>query len=442
LFVAGAINEFTGNTEEDSLGRPTISSPWAWRGLDMRCRHCNADVTQRLADLGAAPPSNSYIDADKLTDIEVYYPLRVMVCTNCWLVQTEDFAQADKLFSKDYAYFSSVSQSWLEHSARYASRIIERLALTRASMVIEVAANDGYLLKHFVAAGIPCVGIEPTDSTAAAAERSGIPIIREFFGELVGKRLAQEGRKADLIIGNNVYAHVPDINDFTLGLKAALKDVGTITLEFPHLVQLIKQTQFDTMYHEHFSYLLLTSISRVFASAELRIYDVEELPTHGGSLRVFGCHVAANLPTSPSVAKLLSFETQNGFTDVAVYQNFQQHADRVKNDLTAFLIDMKRQAKVVVGYGAAAKGNTLLNYAGIKPDLLPFVCDAAPSKQGKYLPGSRIPIRHPDALREHRPDYVLVFPWNIVDEVTSQHGYIREWGGRFVVAVPNLREIA
>ena len=404
----------------------------------MKCRHCETPLVHTFLDLGFAPPSNAYLTEEDLSRPETYYPLKVKVCHECWLVQTEDYADAGELFNAAYAYFSSTSTSWLAHAARYAESMIERLRLDRSSHVIEVASNDGYLLRNFVAAGIPCLGIEPTASTAAAAEKLGIPVLRQFFGEALGKKLASEERQADLIAGNNVYAHVPDINDFTRGLKAALKRGGTITLEFPHLMRLIEQVQFDTVYHEHFSYLSLHTVSRIFSAAGLRVYDVEELPTHGGSLRIFGCHAADTRADKSSVAAILHAEERAGLRSLSVYENFQERAESIKNNLLVFLIEQKRAGKKVAAYGAAAKGNTLLNYAGIKPDLLSFVCDAAPSKQGKYLPGSHIPIHSPGKLLEERPDVVLILPWNIADEVMRQNGGIREWGGRFVTAVPKL----
>ena len=407
----------------------------------MSCRHCGHPLEHVFLDLGFAPPSNAYLTDADLKAPELYFPLKLFVCERCWLVQTEDYARADELFRHDYAYFSSVSQTWLKHAARYEKMISARLGLGKDSFVIEVAANDGYLLKNFVAAGIPCLGIEPTTSTAAAAESLGIPIRREFFGKLLAERLTAEGKQADLIIGNNVYAHVPDINDFTAGLKAALKPAGTITLEFPHLLRLIEHSQFDTVYHEHFSYLSLHTVSRILVGSGLRVWDVEELFTHGGSLRIYGCHADDARATTPAVTLLLEEELQRGLHDLITYRDFQPRADRMKNDLTAFLIEQKRAGKSVAAYGAAAKGSTLLNYAGIKPDLLSYVCDAAPSKQGKYLPGTHIPILPPSVLRERRPDYVLILPWNIADEVLAQHGYVKEWGAQFVVAVPELRII-
>jgi hypothetical protein len=404
----------------------------------MKCRHCESELTLPLVDLGSAPPSNAYLTRQTLTAPEKYFPLRVLVCTQCWLVQTEDYTQADELFSADYAYFSSTSSGWLLHAAEYADKMIRQLKLTHDSLVIEVASNDGYLLKNFLAAGIPCLGIEPTASTAAAAENLGIPVMREFFGEQLGRQLAATGKQADLIAGNNVYAHVPDINDFTRGLKAALKPGGTITLEFPHLMRLIEHTQFDTIYHEHFSYLSLYTVVRIFKSFGLRIWDVEELSTHGGSLRIYGGHEEEARQVSANVDAVLTEEVRRGLQTASTYQCFQEKADRIKDDLLIFLIEQKRAGKKVAAYGAAAKGNTLLNYAGIKTDLLPFVCDAAVAKQGKFLPGSHIPILAPNALIEQRPDYLLILPWNIATEVKQQNSGLEARGTKFVTAVPRL----
>ena len=407
----------------------------------MNCRHCGKPLQHTFLDLGFAPPSNAYLSEADLSTPEVYFPLKLKVCDSCWLVQTEDYAKAELFFSKDYAYFSSTSTSWLEHATRYSEAMIERLGLGAGSFVIEVASNDGYLLKNFLASGIPCLGIEPTASTASAAEQLGIPVLREFFGEALGKQLSREGRQADLIAGNNVYAHVPDINDFTRGLKAALKPGGTITLEFPHLMRLIEHTQFDTVYHEHFSYLSLYTVSRIFAAAGLRVSDVDELPTHGGSLRVFGCHADDARNDSASVTAVLDAEVTAGLQSLAVYGRFQQRADEVKNGLLSFLIEQKRAGKIVAAYGAAAKGNTLLNYAGVKPDLLPFVCDAAPSKQGKYLPGSHIPILSPEQLKKREPNFVLVLPWNIQKEVVkNMHEMSIE--SIVIVAIPVIKYLS
>ena len=405
----------------------------------MKCRHCETPLQHGFLDLGFAPPSNAYLSAADLTQPEKYYPLRLLVCDACWLVQTEDYAQADELFNADYAYFSSTSSGWLEHARRYAEQTIEALKLTPKSLVVEVASNDGYLLKNYVAAGIPCLGIEPTASTAAAAEKLGIPVLREFFGEALGRRLAAADQQADLIAGNNVYAHVPDINDFTRGLKALLKPAGCITLEFPHLLQLLAQTQFDTVYHEHFSYLSLYTVERIFAAAGLRVWQVDTVPTHGGSLRIYGCHAEDGRTEHASVAAVREQEIQCGLRELATYSAFQARADRVKDGLVAFLIEAKRDGKSVAAYGAAAKGNTLLNYAGVKPDLLPFVCDAAVAKQNKFMPGSHIPILAPAELASRRPDYLVILPWNIATEVRQQNAALAQQGTRFVTAVPELK---
>jgi SAM-dependent methyltransferase len=407
----------------------------------MKCRHCAAELRHVFLDLGVAPPSNNYLSKEALGRSEATYPLKLFVCDGCWLVQTEDFARADELFAADYAYFSSTSKSWLDHAARYCDMITKRLGLGPRSLVIEVASNDGYLLKNFVKAGIPCLGVEPTHSTADAAEKLGVPVLRKFFGTETATGLAAEGRQADLIAGNNVYAHVPDINDFTAGLRIALKPGGTITLEFPHLLRLIDQNQFDTVYHEHFSYLSLLAVDSIFRKAGLRVLDVEEIPTHGGSLRVYGCHPDDKRASTPAVAAMLERERRFGLASLATYEGFQRKADKVRDDFRAFLQEQKRAGKSVAAYGAAAKGNTLLNYAGIDASLIDFVCDAAPSKQGKYLPGSHIPIHEPRVLAEKRPDFVVILPWNIAEEVRQQQ-HVENWGGRFVVAVPELRVLA
>ena len=404
----------------------------------MNCRHCGAPLTHTFVDLGFAPPSNAYLTEAELSKPEKYYPLKVMVCDQCWLVQTEDYADADELFSADYAYFSSTSKGWLAHAKRYAEQMTQQLGLNVGSFVIEVASNDGYLLKNFVAAGIPCLGIEPTASTAEAAEQLGIPVLREFFGEALAKRLAKEGKQADLIAGKNVYAHVPDINDFTKGLKAALKPGGTITLEFPHVMRLIEDAQFDTIYHEHFSYLSLFSVSQIFTSAGLRVWHVEELPTHGGSLRIFGCHADDARQTSQALRRILREEAQRGMQTLVPYVKFQPRADRIKNDLLEFLLEQKEAGKTIVAYGAAAKGNTLLNYAGVKPDLLPFVCDAAAAKQNKHMPGSHIPILNPATIVKAKPDYILILPWNIAEEIKGQLS-LELPNTKFVAAIPKMR---
>jgi SAM-dependent methyltransferase len=404
----------------------------------MKCRHCGASLEHTFLDLGCAPPSNAYLAKIALSEAEKYYPLKIKVCEQCWLVQTEDYARAEELFGPEYAYFSSTSTSWLEHAAFYAEKIIRDLGLTEKSLVIEIASNDGYLLRNFLEAGIPCLGVEPTESTAQAAERLGVPVLREFFCEDLAKQIALRGQKADLIVGNNVYAHVPNINDFTLGLKTVLKPNGVITLEFPHLMRLIENVQFDTVYHEHFSYLSLQTVCSVFAKAGLRVWDVEELQTHGGSLRVYGCHLTDQRVTEGAVAQLLQEEINHGLQNLNTYLSFQSRANKVKYDLLSFLIDQKRVGNTVVAYGAAAKGNTLLNYAGIKSDLVEFVCDAAKAKQGKFMPGSHIPILPPSELLYRRLDYVLILPWNISNEVVEQNQALLARGVRFVVAVPQL----
>jgi len=404
----------------------------------MKCRHCDATIIHTFLDLGFAPPSNAYLTEADLSRPEKYYPLKVKVCDQCWLVQTEDYAQVDELFTSEYAYFSSTSSGWLAHAKRYSEKMTDELCLNAKSLVIEVASNDGYLLKNFMTAGIPCLGIEPTASTAAAAEQLGIPVMREFFGEALGKQMAANGRQADLIVGNNVYAHVPDINDFTRGLKAALKPDGTITLEFPHLMRLIEQDQFDTVYHEHFSYLSLQTVSLIFASADLRVWNVEELPTHGGSLRVYGCHQDDSRPKQNMVNTVLQEEIKHGLKDLSTYLKFQPRAEKIKDELLSFLIEQKLIGKKVAAYGAAAKGNTLLNYAGVKPDLLEFVCDAAQAKQGKFMPGSHIPIINPGQMYDKQFDYVLILPWNIAAEVVQQNRILKNKGVRFLTAVPRL----
>jgi hypothetical protein len=404
----------------------------------MNCRHCGSRLEHTFLDLGDAPPSNAYLSEADLEKPEQCFPLKIMVCTKCWLVQTEDYAQAKDLFSAEYAYFSSTSSSWLAHARAYAEAMTDRLGLDGNSLVIEVASNDGYLLRNFIENGVPCLGIEPTDSTADAAEALGIPVLREFFGESLGRQLASDDKQADLIAGNNVYAHVPDINDFTIGLKAALKASGTVTLEFPHLMRLLEHTQFDTVYHEHFSYLSLYTVSCIFEQAGLRVFDVEQLSTHGGSLRIFGCHDDDPRATVESVPGLIKEETARGLQTLSTYSDFQARADQVKDALLNFLLDQKREGKSVVAYGAAAKGNTILNYAGIKPNLLPVVFDAAFAKQGKFMPGSHIPILSPAELDRYKPDFLLILPWNIAEEVKQQNAGLEASGTRFVTALPEL----
>lgn len=404
----------------------------------MKCRHCHENLQTTFLDLGFQPPSNAYLKSDDLKKAEIYFPLKILVCEHCWLVQTEDYASSDSYFTDDYAYFSSVSSTWLAHAKEYSDMITNRLGLNEDSFVIEIASNDGYLLKNFVASNIPCLGVEPTESTALVAIEAGIPVMQEFFGkQLALKEFAN--RKADLILGNNVYAHVPDINDFTSGLKHTLKDGGTITLEFPHLLSLIESNQFDTVYHEHFSYLSLLSVERIFKKQGLRVFDVERLTTHGGSLRIYACHEKDSRENTDELKSLLSSEIAAKLNSIETYQSFQAKAETVKNNILRFLLDQKREGKIVAAYGAAAKGNTLLNFAGVQKDLVEFVCDAAPSKQKKYMPGSHIPILDPSHLQKRAVDFVLILPWNLADEIAEQLSYLRKGGTKFVIAVPELR---
>lgn len=405
----------------------------------MNCRHCQSPLDHLFLDAGFQPPSNAYLTREALNRPEVTYPLRLRVCSECWLVQTEDYAKETEFFSPDYAYFSSTSAFWLNHSKQYCKMIAQRLGLNETSFVVELASNDGYLLRNFVEMGIPCLGIEPTDSTADAAERVGVYTLRRFFGSRLASELASQGKSADLIIGNNVYAHVPDINDFTKGIANLLKPEGVVTLEFPHLMRMVEGLQFDTAYHEHFSYLSLYTVQRIFNSQGLRIIDVEQLQTHGGSLRVYGCRIEAAHRESPAVVTLLKEEESRGMQTLEFYNSFQKSAEKIKNDLLRFLLRSQEAGRRVAAYGAAAKGNTLLNFAGVKPDLISSVCDAAEAKQGNYLPGSHIPILPPSHLWEHPPDDLLILPWNIAGEVMTQFQDLRKNGTRFVTAVPELR---
>jgi SAM-dependent methyltransferase len=405
----------------------------------MKCRHCGTDLKLKFIDLGTAPPSNAYLNEAELHRPEKYFPLRVLVCTDCWLVQIEDFADAAELFCADYAYFSSFSTTWLRHAEAYVTAMIRRFRLGSDSLVVEIAANDGYLLQYVRGSGIPCFGVEPTQNTAEAARARGIEIIEEFFGTRLAGMLAGQGRQADLMVANNVLAHVPDINDFVSGFAALLKPQGVATFEFPHLQHLMEGSQFDTIYHEHFSYLSLTAVSRIFDRNGLTIFDIEELPTHGGSLRVFaGRKDEAQHPVRSSVGLLLERESAAGVNGADYYRHLQVNAELIKDEFLAFLLRAKRENKKIIAYGAAAKGNTLLNFAGVRSDFLPCVVDRNPAKQGKYLPGSRIPIVNEQRIVEEHPDYVVILPWNLRDEVIAQLSYVRTWGARFVTAVPRL----
>lgn len=406
----------------------------------MKCRHCDSELKLPLVDLGSAPPSNAYLTEQALKAPEKWFPLRVLVCEHCWLVQTEDFAQAHELFDAEYAYFSGFSSSWLAHAECYVADMVARFNLNADSHVVEVAANDGYLLQYVKVRSIPCTGVEPTASTAAAARAKGIPIVEDFFGVRLAEALIAQGKQADLIAANNVLAHVPDINDFVSGFARLLKPQGVATFEFPHLLKLIEEKQFDTIYHEHFSYLSLTAVNRIFIANGLTVFDVEEHPTHGGSLRVFAHRSdTGQHPRSVKVGELLQNEALAGMATAGYYADFQAKADKVKNDFLAYLLEAKLQGKTVAAYGAAAKGNTLMNYAGVRPDLISFVVDRNPAKQGKYMPGSHIPIVNESQLRERKPDYVIILPWNLSLEIMHQLNYIRTWGGQFVTAVPELR---
>lgn len=404
----------------------------------MKCRHCDAPLGAPFIDLGHQPPSNAYLTADMLRATEAYAPLATYVCENCWLVQLPSFHEAHELFTGDYAYFSSISKSWVEHAGRYVAAVSERFGLGPESFVVEVASNDGYLLQHATDRGIRCLGVEPTASTAKAAREKGIDTEELFFGETSARDIVARHGQADLTAANNVLAHVPDINDFVAGFREILAPQGVATFEFPHLINLIRLRQFDTIYHEHYSYLSLTAVQTIFEAAGLRVFDVEQVPTHGGSLRVYACRSDATHLRAPVVDTLLASEREAGVCDLDFYRTLAPAALTIKLDLLAFLVEQKRIGKRVAAYGAAAKGNTLMNFAGIKADLVEFVCDAAPSKQGHFMPGSHIPILAPAALRAEKPDYVLILPWNIEAEVREQHGYIADWGGRFVVAVPEL----
>lgn len=404
----------------------------------MKCRHCHSPLTLPLVDLATSPPSNAYLRTDQLDSPERWYPLRVLVCEHCWLVQTEDFTQADQLFDADYAYFSSFSDAWLKHAQAYVTTMIDRFGLSATHRVVEIASNDGYLLQYVKAAGIPCYGIEPTASTAAAARAKGIESIERFFGTALADELSTAGRQADLIAANNVLAHVPDINDFVAGFARLLTPAGVATFEFPHLLKLLEHCQFDTIYHEHFSYLSLTAVARIFEANGLQVFDVEEWPTHGGSLRVFAQRAGGPHDVSPAVTAMLARETQAGLTQRDAYHSFQARAEAIKNAFVSFLLECKARGERVAAYGAAAKGNTLINFAGIRADLLAYVVDRNPAKQGKYLPGSRIPIVSPEHLIADQPAWIVILPWNLRDEVIGQMAEARQWGARFVTAIPDL----
>ena len=404
----------------------------------MLCRFCKTELNYLFVDLNNAPPSNSYLTLEELNEPEIFYPLKIYVCEKCKLVQIDEYKKSDQIFNSEYAYFSSYSTSWLAHAKEYVDMITKKLHLDENSLVTEIASNDGYLLQYFQHKKIPCIGIEPTTSTAKVAKEKGIEVIEDFFGSELAKNI----KKSDLILGNNVLAHVPDLNDFVKGIKSALKEKATVTMEFPHLLNLIKESQFDTIYHEHFSYLSFYTVKQVFEAHGLKIYDVEKLSTHGGSLRIYATHEEnSEIEISKNVQNLLTQEKEFGLLDMSIYKNFQKQADKVKYDLLGFLLEAKKEGKKVAAYGAAAKGNTLLNYTGVKNDLIEFVVDKSPHKKGKYLPASHIPIVSEDQLRQTKPEYILILPWNIKDEILEQLHYAKEWDCKFVVAIPQLEII-
>lgn len=408
----------------------------------MQCRFCKKELTDVFIDLVNSPASNSFLTREELNEPEVFFPLKVYTCSGCFLVQVDEYKKSDAIFDSNYVYFSSYSQSWLAHAKRYTESMIDRFGYSGSSLVVEIASNDGYLLQYFKEKQVPVLGIEPTANTAKVAAEKGIESVVDFFGVRLATELAAAGRKADLLLGNNVLAHVPDIVDFVGGMKILLKEDGVITMEFPHLMQLVDNNQFDTIYHEHFSYLSFHTVKAIFASQGLEMFDVEEIPTHGGSLRIYARHLADHSkPVGPRVSALLEKEKARGLTSMTYYSHFQEKALQVKLDLLDFLIQQKKAGKKVAAYGAAAKGNTLLNYCGVKHDLVDFVVDANPHKQNKFLPASHIPVLSDSVIREQKPDFMLVLPWNIKEEIMSQLEYIRDWGGKFVIPIPALQII-
>ena len=403
-----------------------------------QCRFCDHPLEQTFVDLGMSPLSNAYLSVDRLQNAEKFYPLHTYVCSNCWLVQLEEFESPAEIFS-DYAYFSSYSATWLHHAQEYTEKMIAKFGFDKTSQVIEIASNDGYLLQYFQQQGISVLGIEPAVNVAEVAIKKGISTLIKFFGINTAKELLAQDKQADLLLGNNVLAHVPDLHDFVEGMKIVLKNSGVITMEFPHLLQLIQEQQFDTIYHEHFSYLSLLTVVDIFASHELRIFDVEELSTHGGSLRIYACHQGEDSYQITDRLQLLKQkEIEAGLQKIETYQGFAAQVRDTKRQLLQCLIDLKQQGKTIVGYGAAAKGNTLLNYCGIRGDFLDYVCDRSPHKQGLFLPGTHLPIEPPEKISETKPDYVLILPWNIKAEVMTQLDYIRSWGGKFIIPIPKV----
>lgn len=415
----------------------TVSTPLS--AARLKCRFCGAALTLSFADLGMTPLCQKHVKPSQLNDAETFYPLHALVCTSCWLVQLGEYATPEEIFAQEYAYFSSYSDTWLKHARDYADMMRVRLGLNGKSLVAEIASNDGYLLKNFVAAGVPVLGIEPAANCAEAAMKIGVRSVVEFFGTATAHSLCAQYGQADLVLGNNVLAHVPDLNDFVGGMRVMLKPAGVITMEFPHLMQLVEHNQFDTIYHEHFSYFSFTTVEKVFAAHGITLFDVEELSTHGGSLRIFGRHRGHPLPVHDRVLDLKRREEKWGVAKPDIYRSFDEKVKETKRAILSFLIDVRRAGKVVVGYGAPGKGNTLLNYCGIRTDFLDYTVDRSPHKQNTYTPGTHIPIFSPERIRETRPDYVFILPWNLKDEIMQQMSYIREWGGRFVVPIPEVR---
>jgi 2-polyprenyl-3-methyl-5-hydroxy-6-metoxy-1,4-benzoquinol methylase len=404
-----------------------------------RCRFCKTSLRSTFVDLGMSPLCESYVSRDQLNQMEPFYPLHVYVCGECFLVQLETYVSAEHIFS-DYAYFSSYSDSWVEHARVYTERMVQRFHLNPQHHVVELASNDGYLLQHFVAKGIPVLGVEPAANVAQVAVLKGVPTLVQFFGENTARQMVADGKQADLLIGNNVFAQVPDLNDFVKGMKILLKPQGVITLEFPHLMRLMEENQFDTIYHEHFSYFSFTTTVKILAAHGLTVFDVEELATHGGSLRVYGRHAEdSSQAVGERVREMFFREASSGFNDLQRYASFAEQVKETKRKLLSFLIQVKREGKSIAGYGAPGKGNTLLNYCGIRTDFLDYTVDRSPHKQGKFLPGTHIPILHPDKIKETKPDYVLILPWNLKNEIREQVAYIRGWGGRFVVPIPEAK---
>jgi len=403
------------------------------------CRYCNANLTKTFVDLGISPLSNSYVSADKLNEKEVFYPLQVFVCEKCYLVQLSEFESPQNIFN-DYAYFSSYSDSWLKHAENYVKMMIKKFQINEENLVIELASNDGYLLQFFKKSGIPILGIEPAANVAKVAESKGIPTIVKFFGVDIAKELVRKKKQPDLIVGNNVLAHVPNLNDFVKGMKILLNQKGIITMEVPHLLQLIQNNQFDTIYHEHFSYFSLLSVNRIFSSHGLTIFDVEEIPTHGGSLRIFATHSENNtFHVSKKVDELIDKEKKFGLTNIDTYTEFSKKVQEIKKNIREFFINAKKEGKKIFCYGAAAKGNTLLNYCSIGRDFIDCVVDLSPYKQGLFLPGTHIPIKNPDYIKKIKPNYLVILPWNLKEEIMEQMSFIREWEGKFVVLIPEVK---